>query len=187
MELTYKIPAAAVSALCRVHDHVPEALVAGGCLRDTLLGRPVNDVDIFVPYGKERLAALAIEGTHPVLTKSIPEPYFTFNSDVRSVDYYAGSDGELPINIIGVSEGTCTPWQQLERFDFGICRVAFDGERLWKDLSFDRDARDRTFTLMVSQTDDQRDYSMQRYERLLKKYPTWRFVDFKKALDFGDL
>jgi hypothetical protein len=176
--IEYPIPLSASYVLSLIQQGgVPEAIVAGGCLRDAIMGRSINDIDVFVPEDKAHKAAFAIQDTHPTLAKSIPEPYFTFNNDVRSVNYYEAPDGWLPVNIIGVTKGTCTPEQQLERFDFGICRVAFDGRRLWKDLSFDRDQADETFTLSVSQTQDQRRYSMQRYERLQAKYNGWRFVD----------
>ena len=177
--IEYPIPVAALSLLKRVQNGgVPEAIVAGGCLRDTIMGREVNDIDIFVPDTKVMLAQYAISETHPTCVKSIPEPYFTFNIDVRTVLYYDPKDGvKWPqVNIIGVS-GECTPDAQLERFDFGICRVAFDGVRLWKDLSFDRDQRDETFSLLVPQTEEQRKFSLKRFERLLEKYPGWKFVD----------
>ena len=71
------------------------------------------------------MRANAISETHPTCVKSIPEPYFTFNIDVRTVRYYDPKDGvKWPqVNIIGAS-GECTPDAQLELFDFGICRVA---------------------------------------------------------------
>ncbi len=177
--IEYPIPVAAMSLLKRVQNGgVPEAIVAGGCLRDTIMGRPVNDIDIFVPENAVEPAQRAIHETHPKCTKSIPKPYFIFNSDVRTVRYYDPKDGvKWPqVNIIAVA-GECTPEAQLERFDFGICRVAFDGVRLWKDLGFDRDQRDETFSLLVGQSEEQRKYSLKRFERLLAKYPGWRFVD----------
>ena len=178
--IEYPIPLAASNVLRRIQNGgVPEAIVAGGCLRDTIMHRPVNDIDVFVPEDDVWRARRAIRETHPECVRSIPEPYFVFNTEVRSVDYYAPKSGVVwpPVNIIGVTNGTCTPEQQLERFDFGICRVAFDGVRLWKDLAFDRDQRDETFSLLVSQSTRQREYSLARYERLQEKYAGWKLVD----------
>jgi hypothetical protein len=98
------------------------------------------------------------------------------NADIRTVRYYEGDNGAPPVNIIGVS-GECTPEAQLSRFDFGICRVGFDGQRLWKDLAFDRDQRDSTFSLLQSTSKKQREHSMKRFDRLVTKYPGWKFVD----------
>ncbi len=188
MLIIYKIPDEFTDLLALVQAYVPEAMLAGGCLRDTINNRPVNDIDIFVPEDKASLAGRLISDTHPTLAKSIPQPYFTFNNDVRSVDYYEGVYGEKPVNIIGVTNGTCTPEQQLERFDFGICRIAYDGETLWKDLSFDRDMRDRTFTLTNNfQTPDQRDYSLARFGRLRDKYVGWKLIDPQPLAPFEAL
>jgi tRNA nucleotidyltransferase/poly(A) polymerase len=176
MIIIYKIPGEFTDALARVQAYVPQALLAGGCLRDTINDVPVNDIDIFVPAGQELLAGHLLSDTHPTLGKSIPEPYFTHNDDVRSVQYYEGV-GYKPVNIIGVTHGTCTVEKQLSRFDFGICRIAYDGERLWKDLSFDRDMADKTFTLTSEfQTPEQLAYSLGRFERLSGKYPGWKLV-----------
>jgi hypothetical protein len=174
--VSYCIPIDAVDALLRIQVDVPEALLAGGCIRDCINNVPVNDFDIFVPEDMAWIARRAIKDTHPKLGRSIPEPYFTHNNDVRSVSYYEG-DALTPVNIIGVTRGTCTPEQQLERFDFGICRVAFDGDNLWKDLSFDRDMLQKTFTLTDAyQTCDQLNYSLGRFERLSAKYQGWKLV-----------
>lgn len=178
MIITYKIPGEYTDLLAHVQSYVPQALLAGGCLRDTINNVPVNDIDIFVPEDKAKLAGHLISDTHPTLAKSIPEPYFTMNNDVRSVDYYAGARGVRPVNIIGVTAWTCTPEQQLARFDFGICRVAYDGKTLWKDLSFDRDKADRTFTLTSNfQTPDQLKNSRARFERLSGKYVGWKLIE----------
>lgn len=173
--IEYPIPAFAVTVLKNIQRAVPRAFVAGGCLRDTIMGRPINDIDVFVPEGQDYMASEVLRNNGAVVTKSIPEPYFTMNNDVRSVRYFEGHHMPLPVNIIGVYN--CTPEAQLERFDFGICRVAYDGIRLWKDLAFDRDQADETFSLLVDQTEDQRNYSLGRYERLSGKYPGWKFVD----------
>lgn len=173
--ITYPIPAQAAQVLRRVQQEVPEAIVAGGCLRDAIMNRPINDIDVFVPEDQAARAAMAIYETHPKHVKTLHEAYFTFNNDVRRVSYYEGGEGKLPVNIIGVYQ--CTPEKQMERFDFGICRVAFDGIRLWKDLAFDRDQRDETFSLLVDQTEEQLKYSLQRFERLQGKYNGWRFVN----------
>lgn len=187
MILEYPIPYQAASVLKRVQTLVPSAIIAGGCLRDAINGRTINDIDVFVPVSTLSLVREALAETHPELTKSIPEPYFTFNNDVRSVQYYGGKG--LPVNVIGVTADMCNPEDQLARFDFGICKVAYDGVRLWKDLAFDRDQRDQTFTLLPYQTPEQREYSMQRYARLTSdKYAGWKLVDATpKPHVFGDL
>lgn len=183
--IEYPVPIAAVTALRRIQKEVPEAIVAGGCLRDTINGKPVNDIDIFVPQSRGHVAREVIsEGRR--LTKVIPEPYLTFNNAVSDVRYYEGN-GELPVNIISVTDDTCTPEQQLDRFDFGICRVAYDGVRLWKDLTFDRDQREHTFTLLVAQTKEQRKYSLERFKRLQEKYPGWKMVACSPKPDAWDL
>lgn len=175
----YPIPLNAHWVLTRIKKEVPRAFIAGGCIRDTILKRPVSDIDVFVPHGEEYLAREAIAHSHPKHTKEVPEPYFIMHTDVRTVNYYEGEDA-LPVNIIGITQGLDNPKAQLERFDFGLCRVAWDGKRLWKDLSFDVDSRDETFTLLFTQSDDAHENSMRRYARISQKYPGWKLVDKTK-------
>jgi hypothetical protein len=65
------------------------------------------------------------------------------------------------------------PVALLGRFDFGLCRVGFDGERPFYTDDFLRDAFGLTMTL-INPIDEAQ--SLKRYERISAKYPDHRLV-----------
>lgn len=175
LQVYFRIPGEWAAVLKNIQAVAPEAFIAGGCLRDYWNDKPVNDIDIFVPASKG--LATAVKLTHAKKTKSIPEPYLTHDNNVRYIDYYEDLTCKLPpVNLIGVSDEVCNPSDQLERFDFGICRVAYDGVTLWQDLSYHRDIRAKTFTLKEGQTEEQLKFSLGRFNRLSLKYPGFKLV-----------
>ena len=87
-------PTQAVCAMLETHGH--QALLVGGCVRDALLGAPVNDIDISTDAHPKRVIELAkaaglnaiptgIEhGTITVVVDRIPHEITTFRHDVET-------------------------------------------------------------------------------------------------------
>lgn len=87
-------PTQAVCAMLETHGH--QALFVGGCVRNALLGAPVNDIDISTDARPEQVIALAkaaglnaiptgIEhGTITVVSGGIPHEITTFRRDVET-------------------------------------------------------------------------------------------------------
>ncbi len=87
-------PTQAVCAMLESHGH--QALLVGGCVRNALLGAPVNDIDISTDARPERVMALAKEaglnaiptgidhGTITVVADGIPHEITTFRHDVET-------------------------------------------------------------------------------------------------------
>ncbi|WP_299422057.1 CCA tRNA nucleotidyltransferase [uncultured Shimia sp.] len=87
-------PTQAVCAMLETHGH--QALLVGGCVRNALLGAPVNDIDISTDARPERVMELAknaglnaiptgIEhGTVTVVADGIPHEITTFRHDVET-------------------------------------------------------------------------------------------------------
>ena len=169
-----KIPAAWTELLTKVQAVSPQAIIAGGCLRDLYHDKPIADIDLFVPAWYINLVGDMIQEERNTLSKTIHEAYFTFNPDVREVRYYEG-DGMIPVNIVGV-EGECTLDVQLDRFDFDICRIGYDGKELRVSDAFLQDSSDYTFTLRGDQTPDQQRHSLQRFLRIGEKYQGYKLV-----------
>ena len=108
------------------------AIIAGGAIRDHLLGLPVKDVDIF------------ISGMPAQAAKQI------FNADV--VEYagveeakhqYVTTKG-LTVDLV-FSRFDNVP-EVLAHFDLGICRIAWDGNTLLGTEDFHRDLTMKTVT-----------------------------------------
>ena len=49
-----------------VLQHMNETIVAGGAIRDTIFGKEVRDIDIFVPKGS-KMSVWKCEGKHNIL------------------------------------------------------------------------------------------------------------------------
>jgi len=158
-----------LSALKAVQTVVPEALLAGGYLRDCLLGREPKDIDIFIPYqGAEIRAFRELPGAHT----DIPECYME-QSEVASVGSLRGF--EMPVQVIELRPGL-NPLDRVKAHDFGICQVWSSGDGFSCTPAFLHDIRCATFTL--TECNDAKEYarSMRRWYRLSKKYPDYTLV-----------
>ena len=55
--LKITLPAPCAFILSRLHENGFEAYAVGGCVRDAVARRPVNDIDLAVPFVPEILAS----------------------------------------------------------------------------------------------------------------------------------
>jgi hypothetical protein len=111
------------------------AVIAGGAIRDHILGVPVKDLDIFV-MGLSDDAAEEIFGA------------------IRMHVGYAGSDTAgsrtqyvwhgIAVDLVFLHLDH--PEHVLDRFDLGICRVCWDGTSILATEDFHRDLSDRVIT-----------------------------------------
>jgi hypothetical protein len=110
--------------------HPYDVVIAGGAIRDHLLGIPAKDLDLFV------------------LDISAEQANQRFGAVLS--DY--GDAGNVHKIINGLScdiiflDCAATAQEVLNRFDLGICKAAWDGQSLLISGDFLRDARDRKIT-----------------------------------------
>jgi len=185
-----ELPAKWLEVLAKVQEVFPEALIAGGALRDLILGREIKDIDVFVrSRGEETQAALAsiygdAKAEHPDLVRdygeNVPELQGVYTLHVGdgdrdwAPDSPVSDDEYCPFQIIALNQDV-TPDSCLGRFDFGICRVATDGKTVFIDPAFTKDIVAHTFTLLFC---NKRESSMKRFTRLTdEKYRGWTLVD----------
>jgi hypothetical protein len=170
------IPAPWKSALSAIQKIDLNAVIAGGCLRDLDNGREVKDIDIFV----EGRSADALFGLHRQLVDA--------GLDCAEIDpekMYPIGDGNDLIGCIDITFDECPPLQVimvywpldrlLERFDFGICKVSFDGQCLTFHQDYSADKREQVFRLRRERTGSELVASVHRFARLNRKYENWRF------------
>jgi hypothetical protein len=176
-----EIPATWTEALRSIQVLRPEAVIGGGCLRDLDNGRPVKDIDIFVRGSK----AEHLESLHQALSDGDQFHVEEIDSD----NWYPVGDGndvvgffemrlyvdDPPIQIIMV-DFDCS--LIVERFDYGICRIAFDGVTLIKSPEYLLDQANEVFKLRRSRDENQLAASVHRYARLVQKYPGWTFAPY---------
>lgn len=158
----------------------PDAICAGGALRDIDNGRAgvVKDVDVVIFDRPGYLFDLkrAMAGfQHKVAVREEVANYLSFEN-VASVQEFWEDVGTIPVQIV-VQKEYRSPLEILERHDFGICQVAFDGKGWWQTQAYFEDQRNKTFTLVRCR--DERDYwrSVDRFRRLsAEKYKGWKLM-----------
>jgi hypothetical protein len=158
-----------------VRPVAPEAIIAGGAVRDYLLNREPKDIDVWVNapnYIDAQTAALKL---YPTITNSETEEYTKENSDIVIATELKNAEGEA-LNLIGVSKKITKTEDVLDLFDFGLCRVAYDGSII-RTTQFMDDADKLRFTLLSADNPFQFARSMRRYIRLTReKYPMFSLL-----------
>jgi len=154
-----------------------EAVLAGGSARDTLLGKPIKDYDIFMPIHRgdlQRVFAqvgciVGRELSGHLITHHGTE-YQYGRPEVLAVLKIANLDVVLYDDRVGR-----TPDQIVRTFDCGLSQA-------W----FDRVGRVRTTDTFDYCRDTRRNYFRgmreERVRRLAHKFPEWEMVLFNPAL-----
>lgn len=176
-----EIPAKWKAIMSLAQEIEPRAVLAGGALRDLDNGKPVKDLDIFVPSHSEAVFHQTVYAFSKVWDAPTV-PYESFESYMTWHDRLMGvAEWELlgvPVQIIGLylADVMWSPDGVINRVDMGICQIAWDGESFYKTPAYDVDKQTQTFTIVKRQTPNQLLRSVQRYLRLTEeKYAGWRF------------
>ena len=168
-------------ALFQLHKHVSSsAIIAGGYLRDLWHSVEPKDIDIFVSDVAEdiiqdRLEAClrrhwpSSECLNPATSETIARLYAEFG--IRQQWIFRSSKGLPPINLI-IGNNCDAPVQICKRFDFGICRIYYDGRSIEYSSYFTMDSDQKTFTFLTGD----RGRSLIRWYRIKRRYPGWRLV-----------
>jgi Poly A polymerase head domain len=170
------------------YDNILEALqraipgsvhIAGGAVRDTILERPIRDIDIFLPHTASDQAAALLRTKFAYVKVGEWKQYLQFSDPmVVRVAKFEKADEIIPICLIGLSEDL-TPHDNIARFDFGVCMAAWQGgdTPLFSSNCFKRDIESKTFTLCRADNAAQFAYSMVRFEKLTaNRYAGWKLA-----------
>lgn len=156
--------------LIQVQSLDSKAVLAGGCLRDTEMGRPVKDLDIFVRDEINTNKIAAMFRAYPEINIESS----TSSDEWCDAAYIIKSNAlPIPLNICHVAKAGATPYDRVQHFDFGICRISYDGIRVTRESAYQLDKDERRFRLLFAPNKESFDHSMRRYIRLLLKYPDW--------------
>lgn len=174
-----EVPANWQAALAAIRTVSPDAVIGGGCLRDLDNGREIKDIDIFVEGDK----AADLFGLNSRLNDLAGVEYV---GEIDDSTMYPVGDGNDVVGFFEIEfDGVDVPIQMIvvkwptvnicDRFDFGICRIAFDGQNLIRTPEYEQDKLDQVFKLRRSRTDAEMVASVHRFARLTRKYEGWRF------------
>lgn len=141
-------------------------VIGGGAIRDSILNRPIKDVDVFL-RAKDHNYSLDSE-----LTKRIrcsPQTLAYGRPDMHGAwDFLQHIEG-YPVQLI------LADFEDLEdlahTFDIGLSRVTYDGERIYVSPEFTQDAQDKAFRIRRADNRYELERSLKRCQRHAEKYP----------------
>ena len=183
------------------YDNILEALqrsmlapvhIAGGAVRDTILGRPIRDIDMFLPEARCDAAADLLRSRFGYVKVGQWAQYMHFSDPmVARVAKFEKADETIPLCLIGLT-AELNARENIARFDFGVCMAAWQGgsTQMITNDEFKRDAEGQTFTLWRADDLAQFTYSMFRFKKLAERYPGWtlsipdQFEDLLKEHSF---
>lgn len=153
----------------------PEAFIGGGALRDLDNGAPIKDVDIFI-QAKPGVVLFENLSTvlHGLTASDVTQVSQYEHSDIAEVFEFTGDT--YPLNVIVIKPTVPADGfmlQQLDRFDIGLCRVAYDGRRIEYTSPYCVDKAEKRITI-VNPWNLER--SIERANRIAAKYPGWPVV-----------
>jgi hypothetical protein len=180
--------------LASLQQIAPEAHIAGGAVRDTILEKPIHDIDVFMADEHVEAAAACLRMTHSYVKVGEWTRYEGFSDPAMSrVAKFEKADETIPICVIGLRPDYAEPRENIARFDFGVCMTAFDGETTIRTDEFERDVAGQTFTLTRADNKEQFAYSMSRFDKITAgRYLGWtlaipeEFKEFAKERAFRE-
>jgi hypothetical protein len=155
----------------------PTAHIGGGAVRDSLLERPIRDIDLFLDDACSDAAAKLLRSQFGYVKVGEWESYEMFSDPaVARLAKFEKADETIPVCLIGLKEPRGMR-DNLARFDFGTCMAAWDGDRVYVAPEYTRDVNQKTFTLCRADNQPQFDYSRSRFDKLTAdRYAGWELV-----------
>lgn len=149
----------------RVLSEYPGGVIAGGAVRDAELNGPIKDIDLWLSLDDFHLSdamASDFDAREYLVHLEDPEPF------VVSVWTAQHDWCPYPIHIMVVDPDRFSVRAVLERFDFGLCMIAYVDDGVYTLDAFVHDVQHQTLTLINGDFTSQ-----ERYERLKAKFPGW--------------
>jgi hypothetical protein len=169
---------------------VTGALIAGGACRDHILGKPVKDIDVFVPDQEGIEMKLGAAFGHLHVNPIIAAEYAGAGGEVDHVyEISFGDDpfgdSHIPVQVIVLANGL-DPVERAKHHDFGICQAWYLGSTtsgsgfINTTEAFHSDMTNKTFTLDHCEDGSQYARSMRRWlSKFAHRFPEFR-VDSSK-------
>lgn len=146
------------------------AVVAGGYLRDIMLGVQPKDVDIWIYNRLPKELVLDLPPDSYKVLRRIPIQNSFAMKRIVSVEWKG-----ITFDIIQLRDPTV---RAIDRFDFGLNQVWYDGTSLHTTKAFDNDQKAETITYLNNSENYTRldRIIKDRIPRMLTKYPTYKVV-----------
>lgn len=165
------IPAHVRELFSSIKGVADSAVLAGGYLRDLDNGRQPKDIDIFVSL-EQVGAVLAKMEELGFIGGDVDE---SADGDISVVDQYSFETDKIniePVNIIVAKHCTITPYERFQRFDFGICQIAYDGLSIIVTDNYTTDKENKEFRVCRN-PEGKFHLFLERYLRIGQRYQGW--------------
>lgn len=165
------VPFAWAEALRIVQSVHPEAVLAGGALRDLILGGEVKDLDIFIgPDGTNLMEVLMLRHGWRLITVTNAVYVASMRREVVKVCGYRVPGLDPEVQIIQLKK-LDEPHDAISRMDFAACQVGMISTTHWVYTPAAlRDLLMRTITMMEPEDHMQETRSYVRGKRFEQKY-----------------
>jgi hypothetical protein len=164
LELLY-----ALEILSQVQKKHPEAIIAGGFLRDLYFGKEFKDIDIFVSNPAGFISDSFIKDSSYDMTYSTDAEI----SEVQKLWFIANLGdsyyGSIEVNIICVPSGNLNA--RVQEHDFDFCQVWTDGKEIHGVEILQQVQQTKEVTLVQCENSKQLERSLRRWDRFQEKYP----------------
>ena len=150
----------ALEILSQVQKKHPEAIIAGGFLRDLYFGKKFKDIDIFVANPVGFISFDFIAETKYDMT-------YSTDSEISEVQKLYCDNFE--INIICVPSGDLIA--RVQEHDFDFCQVYTDGKQIYGVEILQQVQQTKEVTLVQCENAKQLERSLRRWDRFQEKYP----------------
>lgn len=189
-----EIPEEWLKVLAQVRQSFPNAIIAGGCLRDLHYGKPIKDVDIFAPIVQDELVHALVADVRASLNVTPPAELTSSEENFIEESGRVGQAGRTIFAVVPLQSPALmfkyelivgdTDACDINLFDFSICQIEYDGEVVhWTDAYHDT-FMTRTIKVMNSRPAERHAL---RCERMQDKFPGMRIVDERPDEDkFAD-
>jgi hypothetical protein len=175
------------TVLTTLQQIAPEAHIAGGAVRDTILQKQIHDINVFMSDEHVEEAAVLLRSSCSYVKVGEWKQYLGFSDPAMTrVAKFEKADETIPVCIIGLLPQFASPENNIARFDFGVCMAAFDGKQTIRAAAFAQDEKAKTFTLCRADNQAQFAYSLSRFEKIItSRYKGWSLVVPRQFEDYA--
>jgi len=158
----------ALEILSQVQKKHPEAIIAGGFLRDLYFGKEFKDIDIFL---NSNLTSVS-PSSNFVSVNSHNLSYST-DGEITEVQYFHWYNDDysakFEINLIEVNVDSVV--SRVQEHDFDFCQVWTDGKEIHGVEILQQVQQTKEVTLVQCENSKQLERSLRRWDRFQEKYP----------------
>ena len=146
-------------------------VIGGGAIRDSILDRPIKDVDVFL-RAKDHNYTLDSERTKRI--RCSPQTLAYGRADMHGAwDFLQYIEG-YPVQLILADFEDL--YDLAHTFDIGLSRATYDGKVTYVSGEFELDVADKAFRIRRADNRYELERSLRRIERHREKYPDFEHL-----------